>query len=75
MGVAADDPGVGPVHGAVGVTENVARYSSGYGQPETVVTPPRVSDASYQPLKPFVTLLGIEVNVGTGSVMIVAVSV
>jgi hypothetical protein len=68
-------PAAGPVHGAVGITTKFAVYSSGYEQPATATTPPSVSDESNHPLKPFVTLLGTEVKVGVGSVIIDAVSV
>lgn len=66
---------VGPVHGAVGVTANVATYSSGYTHPATAVTPPAVSSVLSQPLTALVSALGAAVNVAGGIVMISAVLV
>ena len=65
----------GPVHGAVGVTENVATYSSGYTHPATAVTPPAVSSVSNQPLTMLVFEPGAAVNVAGGIVITAAVSV
>lgn len=75
VGVAVTATVAGPVHGAVGITTKFAVYSSGYEQPATVTTPPSVSAELNHPLKPFVRLLGTEVKVGVGSVIIDAVSV
>lgn len=66
---------VGPVHGAVGVTANVATYSSGYTHPATAVTPPAVSSVSNHPLTVLVFELGAAVNVAGGIVMTAAMLV
>jgi hypothetical protein len=66
---------VGLVQGAVGITLKLPVYSSGYEQPATVVIPPDVLALSNYPSKLCVALLGMEVNVGTGIVITVAVVV
>jgi hypothetical protein len=66
---------VGPVHGAVGVTENIPLYSSGYVQPATAVMPATVSDLSNQPLTGCVIVAGAAVKVGGGKVVTEPVAV
>jgi len=63
------------VQGAVGVTEKMPLYSSGYVQPATVTTPPAVSCASSQPFTEAVTELGAAVKVAGGIVIIDPVDV
>ena len=66
---------VGPVHGAVGVVEKIPLYSSGYGQPDTVVMPAAVSWSLCQPSTDDVTEIGASVNVAGGRVTTLPVAV
>lgn len=69
---AAVDVVVGPVQGAVGITENVATYSSGYEHPATAVTPPALSCGLNHPLAGAVTELGAAVNDASGGIVIIS---